>query len=157
MLDHDTNYLLLRQLVLAQQSCFCTTTTDTVGGGFHLGWVPTVLVENEGQQRAGEATRNELEVLGTMDTTMIDLMYRKDVHDLEIERKIMILPDLDLTHVISRLMTLPETRPTLGQSSNSSTINVAFTLILKLAEQSRCVFEQIYRTIMSLQVRIDKA
>jgi hypothetical protein len=87
-----------------------------------------------------------------MDTTMIDLMYRKDMHDLEIERKIMILPDMDLMHVISRLMTLSETRPTLGQSSNSSTINVAFTFILNLAEQSRCVFEQIYRTIMSLQV-----
>jgi hypothetical protein len=65
-----------------------------------------------------------------MDTMMIDLMYRKDMHDLEIERKIMILPDLDLTHVTSRLMTLPETRPTLGQSSNSSTINVAFTFMI---------------------------
>lgn len=61
---------------------------------------------------------------------MIDIMYRKDMHDLEIERKIMILPDMDQKHVISRLMTLPETRPTLGQSSNSSTINVAFTFMI---------------------------
>jgi hypothetical protein len=45
-----------------------------------------------------------------MDTTMIDLMYRKDLHDLKIETEIMILPDSDAEHVTSRPMTLPEPR-----------------------------------------------
>jgi hypothetical protein len=67
-------------------------------------------VENERQKWARKATRNELEVLGTMDTTMIDLMYRKDLHDLEIETDIMILPNSDVKHVTPRSMTLPEPR-----------------------------------------------
>jgi hypothetical protein len=72
-------------------------------------------------------------------------MYRKDMHDLQIETEIMILPDMDLTHVISRLMTLPETRPTLGQSSNSSTINVAFTfMILNIQEDNHNAFSSRY-------------
>jgi hypothetical protein len=40
-------------------------------------------VENERQKWPGETARDELEILGTMDTTMIELMYRKDMHDLE--------------------------------------------------------------------------
>jgi len=63
-----------------------------------------------------------------MDTTMIELMYIKDRHDLKLE-EIMILPDPDCVHVTSRLMTLPETRPTCSPSSESLTINVAFTFL----------------------------
>lgn len=42
-------------------------------------------MEDEGQKWTGRKTGHELEVLGTMDTTMIDLMYRKDIHDLDLK------------------------------------------------------------------------
>jgi hypothetical protein len=41
---------------------------------------------------------------------MIDSMYRKDLHDLEIETDIMILPNSDVKHVTPHSMTLPEPR-----------------------------------------------
>jgi hypothetical protein len=44
-------------------------------------------VENEGQKWPGETARDELEILGTMDTTMIELMYRKDMACLGNDRK----------------------------------------------------------------------
>jgi len=74
---------------------------------------------------------------------MIELMYRKDMHDLKLE-EIMILPDPDCKHVTSRPMALPETRPICSQSSKSLTINVAFTSILITQEKSHHAFSSRY-------------